>query len=396
MHTDLNNFLIQELKSIKESGLFKNERQIVSPQQANIKLASKQEVINLCANNYLGLANDKRLIAAAKQALDNYGFGLASVRFICGTQTIHCELEQAIANFLQAEDCILFSSCFDANAAVFHALLTEQDAVISDELNHASIIDGIRLSKAQRFRYANNDMAALEKQLKASSNARLRMIITDGVFSMDGYIANLAAITNLAKQYNAIVAVDDSHAVGLLGSSGRGSAEYCNVHKDIDIYIGTLGKALGGAAGGYIASTKPIISYLRQTARPYLFSNSLSPMIVAASITALDILATEGVELRQRLHTNTKFMRTGLTELGFKLCPGEHPIIPVMLGDAQLAANMAEQLLTENLYLVSFSYPVVPKGKARIRMQISAQHTDQQLKFALEKFELVGKKLGII
>lgn len=391
--------LAATLEQIRSDGFFKNERQIATPQNSTIKLASGAEVINFCANNYLGLADDARLIAAAKRGLDEYGFGMASVRFICGTQTSHRELEGAIAAFLGTEDGILYSSCFDANGGLFETLLGEEDAVISDELNHASIIDGVRLCKAKRFRYRNNDMADLETQLQAAdaAGARFKLIATDGVFSMDGIIANVKGICDLADKYDARVMVDDSHAVGFIGAHGRGTPEFCGVADRIDIYTGTLGKALGGASGGYIAGRQPAIDLLRQRSRPYLFSNSLAPSIVAASLAVLKLLRSdEGAELRTRVNANGAHFRREMSRLGYKLVPGQHPIVPVMLGDAQLASRMADALLEEGIYVIGFSFPVVPKGKARIRTQMSAAHTSEQIDRAVAAFAKVGKLLGAI
>lgn len=387
------------LQQIERDGFYKRERQIATPQQTAIKLGAGADVINFCANNYLGLADDPRLIAAAKTGLDDYGFGMASVRFICGTQTAHRELENAIAQFLGTEESILYSSCFDANGGLFETLLGEEDAVISDALNHASIIDGIRLCKAKRFRYQNNDMADLEAQLKAAdaAGARFKMIATDGVFSMDGIIANLNAICDLAEKYHAIVMVDDSHAVGFVGARGRGTPELCGVADRVDIYTGTLGKALGGASGGYIAGKRSVVDLLRQRSRPYLFSNSLAPSIVAASLAVLKLLdSAEGDELRRRVNENAAHFRTAMKAHGFDLVPGRHPIVPVMLGDAALATRMADALLQEGIYVIGFSFPVVPKGRARIRTQLSAAHTREQIDFAVEKFAKVGKMLGAI
>ena len=395
MKKSLPQSLQQEIQNLKQSGLYKTEREIISPQQAQIKVANGQQVINFCANNYLGLANHPQVIAAAKQALDEYGFGLASVRFICGTLNSHKQLENAISDFLQTEDTILYSSCFDANGGLFETLLNEEDAVISDALNHASIIDGIRLCKAQRLRYANNDMQDLEQKLIDTQHCRYRLIATDGVFSMDGIIANLAAICDLAEKYQALVMVDDSHAVGFMGEKGRGTPEYCDVLGRVDIITGTLGKALGGASGGYTSGKKEIINWLRQRSRPYLFSNSLAPMIVGASLKILELL-TSSDNLRKKLTKNSEYFRRGLHELGFNLIPGEHPIIPVLLGDAKLASTMADALLLEGIYVVGFSYPVVPKDQARIRVQISAAHDMQQLDQALTAFSKIGKRLGVI
>jgi len=387
------------LTQIERDGFYKRERLIASPQQADIKLDSGAQVINFCANNYLGLADDPRVIAAAKQGLDDYGFGMASVRFICGTQTSHRTLEAAISAFLGTQETILYGSCFDANGGLFETLLGEEDAVISDALNHASIIDGIRLCKAKRFRYGNNDMADLEAQLQAAdaAGARYKMIATDGVFSMDGTIANLKAICVLADKYNAIVMVDDSHAVGFVGAGGRGTPELCGVADRVDIYTGTLGKALGGASGGYIAARREVVDLLRQRSRPYLFSNSLAPSIVTASLAVLALLdSDEGATLRRRVHANGARFRAGMTALGFMLVPGEHPIVPVMLGDAQLASRLAEALLQEGIYVVGFSFPVVPEAKARIRTQMSAAHTPEQIDRAVAAFAKVGRALGAI
>lgn len=387
--------LNQEINQIKEAGLFKNERVITSPQKSDIVVNGGTSVINLCANNYLGLSDHPALITAGKEALDKYGYGMSSVRFICGTQIIHKQLEERISHFLGTEDTILYSSCFDANGGLFETILTEQDAVISDSLNHASIIDGIRLCKAKRLRYNNNDMADLEQKLKEAQDCRYRLIATDGVFSMDGIIANLPAICDLANQYNALVMVDDSHAVGFMGQTGKGTHEYHHVMGRVDIITGTLGKALGGASGGYTSGKKEVITLLRQRSRPYLFSNSLAPMITAVSIEVLNMLE-QGEQLRQQLKSNSAYFRTGLEQLGFELIPGDHPIIPVMIKDAKLSASMAEQLLREGIYVISFSYPVVPKGLARIRTQLSAAHTREQLDMALAAFKKVGQNLGII
>lgn len=388
------NHLSLEIEQLKSSGLYKSERAIASPQEAVIQV-NNQEVINFCANNYLGLANHPTLLETAKQALDEYGYGMASVRFICGTQTIHKTLEKKISDFLKMEDTILYSSCFDANGGLFETLLSEEDAIISDALNHASIIDGVRLCKAQRFRYANNDMHDLEVKLKEAKNARFRLISTDGVFSMDGIIANLPAICELAKKYDAMVMVDDSHAVGFMGEHGRGTPEYCGVLDKIDIITGTLGKALGGASGGYTSAKKPIIEWLRQRSRPYLFSNTLAPVIAATSLKVLTLLEQSG-DLRDKLHKNSQYFRKGMQALGFQLVPGEHPIIPVMLGDAKLATQMADLLLKEGVYVIGFSYPVVPQGKARIRTQISAAHEQKHLDIAIAAFAKIGRQLGVI
>ena len=387
------------LNQIRADGFFKRERLIATPQRSSLQLESGATVINFCANNYLGLADDARLIAAAKRGLDDYGFGMASVRFICGTQTSHRDLEAAISAFLDTEDTILYGSCFDANGGLFETLLGEEDAVISDELNHASIIDGVRLCKAKRFRYLNNDMADLEAQLKSADAAgvRYKMIATDGVFSMDGIIANLKGICALADKYNALVMVDDSHAVGFVGETGRGTPEFCGVADRIDIYTGTLGKALGGASGGYTSARKAVVDLLRQRSRPYLFSNSLAPAIVTASLAVLELLGSaEGAQLRQRVNANGAHFRREMSALGFDLVPGQHPIVPVMLGDAVLANRLAEGLLEEGIYVTGFSFPVVPKGRARIRTQMSAAHTPEQIEQAVAAFAKVGRKLGAI
>ena len=387
------------LAQIRSDGFFKRERQIASPQSATLTLDSGAQVINFCANNYLGLADDPRLIAAAKQGLDEFGFGMASVRFICGTQTSHRALESALAGFLGTEDSILYSSCFDANGGLFETLLGEEDAVISDELNHASIIDGVRLCKARRFRYRNNDMTDLEAQLQAAdaAGARFKLIATDGVFSMDGIIANLQGICALADRYDARVMVDDSHAVGFVGAMGRGTPEHCGVSERVDIVTGTLGKALGGASGGYVAGRRSVVDLLRQRSRPYLFSNSLAPSIVAASLAVLQLLrSAEGATLRQRVQAHAQRFRSGMSRAGFTLVPGEHAIVPVMLGDAQLATRMADALLQEGIYVIGFSFPVVPRGRARIRTQMSAAHTVEQIDQAVAAFTKVGKTLGAI
>ncbi|CAM4419322.1 MAG: 2-amino-3-ketobutyrate coenzyme A ligase [Legionellaceae bacterium] len=396
MKSDFFQYLSQQIEKIKEEGLYKKERVIDSPQQAAIHvLLQSEKVLNFCANNYLGLANHPDLITAGKEALERYGYGMASVRFICGTQSIHKALEQRISQFLGMEDTILYSSCFDANGGLFETLLSEDDAIISDSLNHASIIDGIRLCKAKRFRYQNNDMHDLEEKLKQAENCRFRLIATDGVFSMDGIIANLQAICDLADKYDALVMVDDSHAVGFMGEKGRGTPEYCGVMGRIDIITGTLGKALGGASGGYTSAKKEVIEYLRNRSRPYLFSNTLAPIIVSASIKVLDMLESSDA-LRVSLHENSQYFRKHMEKLGFTLIPGEHPIIPVMLGDAALASLMADKLLKEGIYVIGFSYPVVPQGQARIRVQISAAHTREHLDRAIIAFAKVGKELGVI
>ncbi|RLS57623.1 MAG: glycine C-acetyltransferase [Planctomycetota bacterium] len=377
--------LAQQTQAIRDAGLFKGERILTSAQAAHVRVAGDSGVLNMCANNYLGLSDHPVLIAAAKKGLADWGFGLSSVRFICGTQQIHKDLEAALSQFLGTEDTILYSSCFDANGGLFETLLSAEDAIISDELNHASIIDGVRLCKAQRFRYRNNDMADLEARLKEASGARFRMIATDGVFSMDGYFANLPAICELADQYDALVMVDDSHSVGFCGPNGRGTHEKQGVMNRIDLLTGTLGKALGGASGGYTSGRKEIVEYLRQRSRPYLFSNSLAPSIVTASLAALDLIQREPA-LRQKLWENTAYFREEMTRRGFQILPGEHPIAPVMLGDAVLAGKMADQMLGFGVYVVGFSYPVVPQGKARIRTQISAGHSRSDLEQGIDAF----------
>jgi len=382
-----------ELDEIRSAGLFKAERVIVSPQGSSIRVADGKEVLNLCANNYLGLADDPRIVASAKEALDRWGYGLASVRFICGTQNVHKQLEQRISGFLGTEDTILYSSCFDANGGLFETLLSEQDAVISDELNHASIIDGIRLSKARRLRYRNRDMADLEAQLKASADARRRLIATDGVFSMDGYVTPLGEICDLADRYGAMVMVDDSHAVGFVGARGRGTPELHGVTDRVDIVTGTLGKALGGASGGYTSGRKEIIDLLRQRSRPYLFSNSVAPAVVGASLKVLDLLESSD-DLRARLRENTAWFRQRMTGLGFDILPGDHPIVPVMIGDAARATQMADLLLEKGVYVIGFSYPVVPVGKARIRTQVSAAHSREDLQTAATAFATVRAEMS--
>jgi glycine C-acetyltransferase len=383
------------LSEIKKNGLFKEERIINSSQQIKIKTKDFGEVLNFCSNNYLGLANDYRLIDAAKQALDKYGFGLASVRFICGTQDIHKELEYKISEFFGTEDTILYPSCFDANGGLFETILTKEDAVISDSLNHASIIDGIRLSKAKRYRYLNNDMEDLEQKLIESKDAKIKLIATDGVFSMDGYIAKLDKICSLAEDYNALVMIDDCHATGFIGENGKGSAEYNNVLEKVDIFTSTLGKALGGASGGFTTGKKEIIDILRQRSRPYLFSNTLAPAIVAASLKVFDIISSSN-KLITKLNDNKSFFRKKMTNLGFDLKEGDHPIIPVMLYDAKLAQKMAKQLFEKGVYVVGFFYPVVPKDQARIRVQISAAMSMNDIEKAVNAFEEVGKSLNII
>jgi glycine C-acetyltransferase len=381
-----------QLNEIREAGLYKSERILESPQSARVDLPVGKAVLNMCANNYLGLADHPEIVRAAHEALDHWGYGLASVRFICGTQAIHKQLEQRLSEFLSMEDTILYGSCFDANGGLFETLLDTEDAIVSDELNHASIIDGIRLCKAQRFRYRNGDMNDLEVKLKEASTARRILVATDGVFSMDGYIAKLKDICDLAERYKAMVMVDDSHAVGIMGENGRGTHEYHHVMGRVDILTGTLGKALGGASGGYTSARKEIIDLLRQRSRPYLFSNTVAPTIVGASLKVLELL-TQTKELRGQLHSNTRFFREQMTAAKFDILPGEHPIVPVMLGDASLAAKMAEHLLRKGVYVVGFSYPVVPKGKARIRVQVSAAHSREDLEFAVKQFAAVKKEL---
>ena len=389
--------LAQQIKDTKAQGLFKNERIITSSQQADIEVNHEQKVLNFCANNYLGLANDPELINAAKAGLDSHGFGVASVRFICGTQDIHKQLEATISDFLGTQETILYPSCFDANGGLFETILDAEDAIISDSLNHASIIDGVRLSKAKRYRYANNDMQALEAQLIQADidGARTKLIATDGVFSMDGVIADLAAICDLADKYQALVMVDDCHATGFVGENGRGSHEYCDVMGRVDILTGTLGKALGGASGGYTSGKKEVVSWLRQRSRPYLFSNSVAPPIVAASIKVFEMMQ-RGDALRKQLVTNTAHFRQRMSVAGFTLSGKDHAIIPVMLGDAQLASDMADKMLQKGVYVVGFSFPVVPKGQARIRTQMSAAHSLEQIDIAVDAFIEVGKELGVI
>ncbi len=387
------------LEGIDADGFRKAERVIASPQAPEITLEGGRHVLNFCANNYLGLADDARLVRAAKDGLDRYGFGMASVRFICGTQSVHKALEVALASFLRMDDAILYSSCFDANGGLFETLLTEEDAVVSDELNHASIVDGIRLCKAQRYRYRNNDMADLEAKLREAdaTGARFKVVATDGVFSMDGIVANLPSICDLAERYGALTIVDDSHAVGFVGAGGRGTPEHCGVEGRVNILTGTLGKAMGGASGGYVAARCEIVDLLRQRSRPYLFSNTLAPSIAAASLAVLDLLASpEGAALRARVRENGERFRRDMTALGFELVPGTHPIIPVMLGDAALATRMADALLAEGVYVIGFSYPVVPKGKARIRTQMCAAHTETQIAQAVAAFAKVGRAVGVL
>ncbi len=393
MYGRVQQLLEGRLGEIEKAGLYKRERVISGPQQPEVAVASGT-VLNLCANNYLGLANHPAIVEAAEASLRDWGYGLASVRFICGTQQIHKQLEDRLSAFLGMEDTILYGSCFDANGGLFETLMEPEDAIISDELNHASIIDGIRLSKAARFRYRNCDMSDLEAKLQESSGARTRMIATDGVFSMDGYLAKLPEICDLAERYDALVMVDDSHAVGFIGEDGRGTPEACGVEGRVDILTGTLGKALGGASGGYTSARKAIVDLLRQRSRPYLFSNSVAPPIVAASLKVLDLVTASGA-LREQLRANTQFFREQMTALGFNILPGDHPIVPVMFGDAVVASNMAELLLTKGIYVVAFSFPVVPHGKARIRTQISAAHTRAELEFAVAKFAEAKQELGL-
>lgn len=393
MYSKIQNQLENTINEIREAGLYKNERVIESPQEAHIKVGSG-EVLNMCANNYLGLSDHPAIVAAAHKALDDWGYGLSSVRFICGTQAIHKELEAKISEFLGMEDTILYAACFDANGGLFEPLFNEEDAIISDELNHASIIDGIRLCKAQRFRYKSSDMEDLETQLKEASGARNKIIATDGVFSMDGYIAKLPEICDLADKYDALVMIDDCHSTGFMGEKGRGTHEHCGVMGRVDIITGTLGKALGGASGGYTSGKKEVIEMLRQRSRPYLFSNSVPPPIIGASIAAIDMLS-ESTTLRDKLQENTKYFRENLSKIGLEILPGEHPIVPVMFGDAKPAVKMAETLLSKGVYVIPFSFPVVPKGRARIRTQVSAAHSIEDLQFAIEKFAEAKAEVGI-
>jgi len=398
MYGKIKEDLQQQLESIRNEGLYKTERIITTPQRVEI-VANGKKVLNFCANNYLGLSSNPRVIAAATKAMAEYGFGMSSVRFICGTQKIHKDLEKKLTEFLGTEDTILYSSAFDANGGVFEPILGEQDALISDELNHASIIDGVRLCKAKRFRYKNNDMADLEEVLQDAGEARYKMIVTDGVFSMDGTIAQIDKICDLADKYNALVMVDDSHATGFIGGTGRGTAEYCNAMGRVDIISTTFGKALGGASGGCISGRKEIVDMLRQRSRPYLFSNSLAPSIAGATLEVLNMLS-ETTELRDKLYENTQIFRKGMTEAGFKIVPGVHSIVPVLFGhlpnDAKLSQDFANVLLEEGIYVIGFYFPVVPRGKSRIRVQISAAHSKENIEFAIEKFTKVGKKLGAI
>jgi glycine C-acetyltransferase len=384
MFDSMRSDLTRQLQEIRDAGLWKPERVIGSPQGANVAVLDR-EVLNLCANNYLGLADDPRVVAAAHEALDRWGYGLASVRFICGTQEIHKELESALSDFLGTEDTILYSSCFDANGGIFEALFDERDAIISDALNHASIIDGVRLCKARRFRHANRDMADLEAQLKEASSARYRIVVTDGVFSMDGYLAPLPDICSLAERYNALAMVDDSHAVGFVGAGGRGTPEHHGVMGRVDVITGTLGKALGGASGGYVSGRRELVAMLRQRSRPYLFSNSVPPPIVAASLKVLELMRSAS-DLREKLRENTAFFRKRMTDEGFDILPGEHPIVPVMIGDAARASRLADLMLERGVYVIGFSYPVVPQGKARIRAQVSAAHSRDDLERAVAAF----------
>ena len=395
MSKNIFDHLTQNLAALKSEGLYKYERIITSMQSGNMSVLPGDKVLNFCANNYLGLADNAELIEAGKNALDKKGYGMASVRFICGTQDIHKELESKISAFLDMEDTILYSSCFDANTGLFETLLGAEDAIISDAMNHASIIDGVRLCKARRFRYQNNDMSDLEKCLKEASDARFRLIATDGVFSMDGIIANLQGICGLAEKYDALVMVDDSHAVGFMGENGRGTPEYCGVSDKVDILTGTLGKALGGASGGYTSAKKEVVEWLRQRSRPYLFSNTLAPVITATTQTVLEMIDSSP-ELRKRLFENAEFFRKEMTELGFTLAGAGHPIIPVMLGDAELAQNFAAQMLKEGIYVIGFSFPVVPEGQARIRTQMSASHSMENVESAIQAFKKIGLQLGII
>lgn len=395
MYGSFGEHLAEQLDDVRSQGLWKSERTIESPQDAHVKVDGSEGQLNLCSNNYLGLADHPEILAAAHQGLDQWGYGMASVRFICGTQTPHRILESRLSKFLGTDDTILYSSCFDANGGLFETLLGPEDAVISDELNHASIIDGVRLCKAARFRYRNSDLADLETQLQEAKSARFRLIATDGVFSMDGYLADLSGICELADRYDALVMVDDSHAVGFVGANGRGTPERCGVGDRVDILTGTMGKALGGASGGYTSGRQEIVDYLRQRSRPYLFSNSLAPPIVQGTIKALE-LVSQSAELREQLRANTEFMRKELSSRGFHVLDGEHPIIPVMLGDAELASKFADRMLDKGVYVVGFSYPVVPVGKARIRTQMSAVHTPEDLQFAADCFEQTGRELGVI
>ncbi len=387
-------YINAQLDDIRAASLYKDERIITTPQQASIRLAGGREVLNMCANNYLGMANHPEVVVAARDSYEHWGYGLSSVRFICGTQQIHHQLEERISDFLGTEDTILYTSCFDANGGLFETLLGAEDAVFSDALNHASIIDGIRLCKAQRFRYRNSDMEDLEAQLHQAEGARFRMIATDGVFSMDGYYADLQGICDLAERYQALVMVDDSHAVGFVGPTGRGTPEHCGVQSRVDLITGTLGKALGGASGGYTSGRAELIAMLRQRSRPYLFSNTLAPSIAAASIKALEIAAAAD-DLRHRLRDNTAYFRQQLNDMGFRILPGDHPIVPIMLGEAELAQDMAARMLEKGVYVIGFFYPVVPQGQARIRTQVSAAHSREDLDYALQQFAAVRDDMGL-
>ena len=394
MYSKMKAYLSEELSTIKENGLFKAERIITTPQRANISVSTGQKVLNMCANNYLGLSDNQEIIDAVKKGVDDWGYGLSSVRFICGTQQIHKQLEDEISDFLGIEDTILYGSCFDANGGLFETLLSPEDAIISDSLNHASIIDGVRLCKAKRFRYKNSDMTELEEILKSAADCRFRLIATDGIFSMDGTIANLKAICDLAEKYDALVMVDDSHAVGFMGKHGKGTHEYCDVMGRVDIITGTLGKALGGASGGYTSGRKEIIGMLRQRSRPYLFSNTVAPAVVCGSLKVFEILK-KSTELRDKLEENTKYFRSKINELGLDVVPGEHPIVPVMLYDAVIAQKMAAKMLEKGVYVIGFCFPVVPKGAARIRTQISAGHSKEDLDFAINAFKEAKEELGM-
>jgi glycine C-acetyltransferase len=394
MYGEIKEHLALELEKIKNAGLYKEERVLTSPQGSRVSVKDRKEILNMCANNYLGLSAHPEVIAAAREALSRWGYGLSSVRFICGTQQIHKQLEESVSRFLGTEDTILYTSCFDANAGLFETVLGPEDAVLSDELNHASIIDGVRLCRAQRYRYGHGDMDDLESKLKEAQSARFRLIATDGAFSMDGHVAKLGDICSLAERYDAIVMVDDSHATGFLGPKGRGSHEYCGVMGRVDVITGTFGKALGGASGGFTSGRKEIVATLRQRSRPYLFSNTLAPMIAAGSLKAIELLETS-TELRDRLEANTKHFRTEMTARGFRITPGDHPIVPIMLGDAVLAQKMAAAMLEKGVYVIGFSYPVVPMGQARIRVQLSALHTRDDLDFAMERFLEAKQELGV-
>lgn len=395
MHQGIKRHLCEQLADLRQSGLYKPERVITSPQSSWITVSTGQSVLNMCANNYLGLANHPEVVRAARDSYEKWGLGLASVRFICGTQQIHKDLEKKITEFLGTEDTLLYGSCFDANGGLFEALLGEEDAIISDELNHASIIDGVRLCKAQRLRFKNSDMKDLEEKLKSAQSSRFRLIATDGVFSMDGYVARLDEICDLADRYDALIMIDDCHATGVIGKTGRGTSEYRKVTGRVDIITGTFGKALGGASGGFTSGRKEIVEMFRQRSRPYLFSNTLAPAIACASLKALEILSGS-TELLDRLGENTKYFRQRIAETGLEVLPGDHPIVPIMIGDAALAQEMADRLLRQRVYVIGFSYPVVPKGKARIRTQISAAHKKEDLNFAVEKFAEVGRELGLV